>query len=173
MEEKLTLGDSVKKWGIIYGLIGLIVALLSAIFDIQAMGTAGSIISSLVNIGIAFAIYFLATKEYRESNDGMLSFGQGFKIVALVGLLGGAIRAIGFYVYIKFIDSTFMDRVLEAQIQAQENMGASYDPDAVPEFMKFFQTAEFMGIASLIGAIFGFLILGLIAVAINKRTEDY
>jgi hypothetical protein len=173
MEEKFTLGDSVKKWGLVYGLIGLIVALLTAIFDIQAMGTAGSVISSLLNIGIAFTIYFLATKEYRESNDGMLSFGQGFKIVALVGLLGGTIRAFGFYSYIKFIDSTFMDRVLEAQIQAQENMGASYDPDAIPEFMKFFQTAEFMGIASLIAAIFGFLILGSIAAAVNKRTEDY
>ncbi|MFD2033439.1 DUF4199 domain-containing protein [Belliella marina] len=173
MEEKITLGDSVKKWGLMYGLIGLIVAILSAIFDLSTMGTAGSVIASLINIAIAFTIYFLATKEYRDSNDGLLSFGQGFKIVALVGLLGGVIRAVGTYIYIKFIDTTFMDRVLEAQIEAQEKMGATYDPDALPEFMKFFQTEEFMGIASFIGAVFGFLILGLIAVAINKRTEDY
>ncbi|MCH7413769.1 DUF4199 domain-containing protein [Belliella sp. R4-6] len=173
MEEKITIGDSVKKWGLIYGLIGLIAAILTAIFDLATKGAVMSIVTSLITVAIAFGIYFLATKEYRESNDGLLSFGEGFKIVALIGLLGGTIRAIGTYCYFKFIDTGYMDRVLEAQIEAQENMGVPYDPDAIPEFMKFFQTVEFQGIASILSAILGFLIWGLIAVAINKKTEEY
>jgi hypothetical protein len=172
MEEKISSSEVIKKWGLIYGLIALIVALLSVVFDMSSMGTTATIISSIVNIGIAFVIYFLSTKEFRESNNGLLSFGKGFKIVFVVGLIGGLIRATGVYFYIKFIDSSVLDKIMEAQIEAQEKMGSSYDPDAVPEFMKFFQTAEFIGLSSLFAAIIGALILGLIAVAINKRSEE-
>ncbi|WP_194976896.1 DUF4199 domain-containing protein [Aquiflexum lacus] len=173
MEEKISSSEAIKKWGLIYGLIALIVAILSIVFDMSSMGTTATIISSILNIGIAFAIYYLSTKEFRESNNDFLSFGQGFKIVFLVGLIGGAIRAFGTYLYIKFIDNSVLDKILEAQIEAQEKMGTTYDPDAVPGFMKFFQTAEFIGISSFLAAIFGALIIGLIAVSINKKTEDY
>ncbi|MCH7398742.1 DUF4199 domain-containing protein [Belliella sp. DSM 107340] len=173
MEEKITIGDSVKKWGLIYGLVGLILAILTAIFDLATKGFAISGMVTLASVAIVFGIYFLATKEYRESNDGLLSFGEGFKIVALIGLLGGVIRAVGNYLYIKFIDTGYLDRTLEAQIEAQEKMGVPYDPDAIPAFVKMMQTAEFQIISSFLMAILGFLIWGLIAVAINKKTEEY
>ncbi|MFT4857979.1 MAG: hypothetical protein ACI8YP_003673 [Algoriphagus sp.] len=173
MEGKLSLMDTVKKWAPIYGLVGLIIALLSAILDVQSMGIVSSIVSSLLNWGIAFGIYFLATKEFRTDNEDFLSFGEGFKIVALVGLIGGVIRAIGFYIYIKAIDPYYMERMIAAQIEAQENAGVAYDPDAVPGFMNFLQTPEFLALATIFSAIVGFLILGLIAVAINKKTEDF
>ncbi|GHB40871.1 DUF4199 domain-containing protein [Mongoliitalea lutea] len=171
MEEKLTIGDVVKKWGLIYGLLGLIVAILSIIFELHTLGTTATVVSSVLNISIAFSIYFLATKEFRTGNNDFLEFGQGFKIVALIGLLGGVIRAVGYYVYITIIDTGFLDWYTEQQLDAQEKAGV--DIDNLPEFVSFLMSPEFLALATVFGAIFGFLILGLIAASINKKTEDY
>ncbi|WP_215224564.1 DUF4199 domain-containing protein [Echinicola shivajiensis] len=172
MDDRMTIAETSKKWGLIYGIIGTIVVFISAMFDFSSKGFGAQAASALLAILIAFGIYFFSTKEFRESNEGLLSFGQGFKIVLLIGLIGGIVRSIAFYIYLKFIDTEYVQRIVEAQIEAQEKMGATYDPDNVPAFMKFFQSAEFFAGSSLINALMGAVIIGLIAVAINKRTNS-
>ncbi|WP_186758324.1 DUF4199 domain-containing protein [Echinicola salinicaeni] len=172
MDEQMTIGETSKKWGLIYGIIGAIIVLISAMFDLSSKGLGAQAASGFLGILIAFGIYFFSTKEFRDANEGILSFGQGFKIVLLIGLIAGALRGLVFYVYIKVVDTEYVQRIVEAQIEAQEKMGATYDPDNVPAFMKFFQTAEFFAASSLVNALMGALIIGLIAVAINKRTNS-
>ncbi len=170
----MTIGESAKKWGLIYGLIGFVVIVLS-----DLLGLAGNVVTSiiltLVTWGIAFTMYFLATKEYRDANQFM-SFGQGFKIVMLVGLLGGLLRSIVFYIYIKFIDTTYIQRVKELQLEAQQKMGLGDRQPVYPEGWEFLGSDNFLMIAQvgsqLILAIIGALILGLIAAAINKREDQ-
>lgn len=174
MEDNLTVSDVAKKWGVIYGLIGLIMLIFSAMFDVSTLGMTWQVLVFVITVGIAFTIYFLASKEYKESNSGLITFGQSFGIAILAGLIGGLIRAIGFYLYVKVIDTNYMDRVLEAQEQVRERMGApEIDPDQLPAFMKFFQTPEFLGISTLINAMLGALIIGLIVAAIVQKKEDY
>ena len=176
MENSKPISETVKKWGLIYGLIGVIYMFLSAMLGIQgdSSNIMMSIITSLITIGIAFTIYFLATKEYRSENSGLLSFGKAYVICLAVGLMGGLIRAIGFYGYMKFIDPNYVQSIVDAQMQAQENMGVSApDADSMPAFMQFFQTPEFFAISTLIAAIFGALIIGLIVSAINQKKEDF
>lgn len=174
MEEKLTISDVAKKWGLIYGLVGLIMLIFSAMFDLSTMGFVWQGLIFIVTVGIAFTIYFLASKEYKESNSGLITFGQSFGIAILAGLIGGLIRGIGFYLYVKVIDTNYMDRILEAQEEVRERMGApEIDPDQLPAFVKFFQTPEFLGISSLINAMLGALIIGLIVAAIVQKKEDY
>ncbi|UCS93407.1 DUF4199 domain-containing protein [Echinicola marina] len=172
MDDQMTIGEASKKWGLIYGIIGTIIILISAMFDFSSQGFGAQAASGFLSILIAFGVYYFSTKEYREANSGVLSFGQGFKIVFLVGLIGGALRGLMFYIYLKVVDTEYVQRIVEAQIEAQEKMGATYDPDNVPAFMKFFQSAEFFAGSSLINALIGALIIGLIAVAINKRTNS-
>ena len=74
----------------------------------------------------------------------------------------------------KFIDPTYVDSIIEAQMQAQEQMGGTApDPDSLPAFMKFMQTPEFFAVSTFISAIFGAIILGLIVAAINQKKEDF
>ncbi|GAB3658266.1 hypothetical protein GCM10028791_31090 [Echinicola sediminis] len=171
MENNVSISESGKKWGLIYGLIGVIVIFISAMFDFSTKGMGVQIVSGLITFAIAFLVYFFGTKEYRDGNGGLMSFGQGFKLVLLIGFIGGAIRAVGFYIYLKFFDTEYVQKIIEAQIEAQESMGATYDPDNVPAFMKFFQTAEFFAGSTLFNALMGALIIGLVVVAINKRSN--
>lgn len=175
MEQLNLFSETVKKWGLIYGLIGVIIVFISAMLGLQEAQSIGtSILSSVLTIGIAFAIYFLATKEYRTENNGLISFGKGYSICIVVGLIAGLIRGVGFYVYLKFIDPSYVDRIIEAQIKAQEQFGGSApDPDQMPAFLKFMQTPEFFAFSTFFAAILGALILGLIVAAINQKKEDY
>jgi uncharacterized membrane protein len=128
----------------------------------------------VVTVGVAFTIYFIASKEYKDNNSGMITFGQSFGIAVLTALIGGMIRAVGFYLYVKLIDTNYMDRVLEAQEEVRERMGApEVDPDQLPAFVKFFQTPEFLGISTFVNAMLGALIIGLIVAAIIQKKEDY
>ncbi|MBW3470485.1 DUF4199 domain-containing protein [Arthrospiribacter ruber] len=174
MEEKTTVGDVAKKWGLIYGLIGLIYIIVSTVFDFATQGVAMQVISFLVTLILAFTVYFLACKEYKDDNEGLISFGRAFGLIALIGVIGGAIRAVGLYLYLKFIDTDYLVRIQEAQEEMRERMGApEIDPDQIPEFMKFFQTTEFMGIATFINVMLGVLVIGLIVAAIVQKKEEY
>lgn len=174
MEETASTMDPAKKWGVIYGLAGLILSLMVSIFDLGTKGFAVQGVIFVITIGLACTMYFMAGNEFKKSNNGIITLGQGFGIAFVVGLIGGAIRAVGVYLYIKFIDTNYMERILEAQVEMQERFGgSSVDPDDLPEFVKFFQTPEFLGISTFINVMIGALILGLIVAAIIQKKEDY
>lgn len=174
METSNLFSTVVKKWGLIYGLVGVIFVFLSAMLGIQGGGKITSgIISWIITAGIAIAIYYVATKEYREENNGLLTFGRAYGICIVVGLIGGLLRGIGFYIYIRLIDPTYVQTIVEAQLAAQESFGGAPSPDQMPEFMKFFQTSEFFAGSIFFSVILGALIFGLIVSAINQKKEEF
>jgi len=163
------------KWGLIYGLIGVIYVFISAMLGLQGEGSiAIGIVAWLFTVGLAFIMYFLATKEYRGENGNLISLGRGFGINMLVGLIGGAIRGVGFYIYAKFIDPSYIQNMMEAQMEAQEQFGgASASTAELPGFMKFILTAEFYAGSTFFSVILGALIIGLIVAAVNQKKEEF
>lgn len=175
MENSNLFSEVFKKWGLIYGLIGVIYVFLTSMLGIQGGGNILlGILSWFFTVGLAFGIYFFATKEYRDGNQDQITLGRGFGLNMMVGLIGGSIRAIGFYVYIKLIDTKYVENIIEAQIEAQERFGGpSPSQDQMPEFMKFFQTPEFFAGSVFFSVILGALIIGLIVAAINQKKEEF
>ena len=175
MENSNLFSEVSKKWGLIYGLIGVIYVFLTSMLGVQGGGNMLiGVLSWLFTAGLAFGVYFFATKEYREGNQDQITLGKGFGLNMMIGLIGGLIRAIGFYVYIKFIDTSYIDSILEAQIAAQERFGGpTPSQDELPEFMKFFQTPEFFAGSVFFSVILGALIIGLIVAAINQKKEEF
>ena len=105
MEKTNLFSEVFKKWGLIYGLIGVIYVFLTSMLGIQGGGNlVVGILSWLFTAGLAFGIYSFAIKEYKENNEDQITLGKGFGLNMMIGLIGGLIRAVGFYVYIKFID---------------------------------------------------------------------
>lgn len=163
------------KWGLIYGLIGVIYVFLFAMLDLQAQGSIFiGIADWVLKVVLAFLIYFLATKEYRGENGNLISFGRGFGINMLVGLIGGVIRGVGFYIYAKFIDPSYIQNMMEAQLEAQEQLGGGSAPTAeLPGYMEFILTPEFYAVIYLILVIWGAVIFGLIVAAVNQKKEEF
>ncbi|MFC5193119.1 DUF4199 domain-containing protein [Algoriphagus aquatilis] len=175
MEKTNLFSEVFKKWGLIYGLIGVIYVFLTSMLGIQGGGNlVVGILSWLFTAGLAFGIYSFAIKEYKENNEDQITLGKGFGLNMMIGLIGGLIRAVGFYVYIKFIDLNYVQRIIEAQMEAQERLGGpTTSPDQLPEFMKFFQTPEFFAGSVFFSVILGALIIGLIVAAINQKKEEF
>lgn len=175
MESSNLFSDVYKKWGLIYGLIGVIYVFITAMLGIQTGGNfLVGILNWLLTVGLAFTVYFLATNEFKKGNNNLMSLGKGFSLCLMIGLIGGAIRAIGFYSYMKFIDTSYVQNIIEAQMQAQERFGGTApSQDQLPGFMKFLQTPEFFAGSAFFSVIFGALFLGLIVAAINQKKEEF
>lgn len=168
MEEEISSGGIGRKYGLIFGLIsGLIfVATSAGRIDLSFAGI-------LVTWGVVIGVFVFAVKEYRTANGGFISFGKGFGINMWVALIGGIVRSVIQYVY-TIVDPEYLDYAKELRENSPFG-GPPQDSNAeIPDWVEFFNTGEFIAIASFISAIFAGLIFGAIVSAIMKNeAEDF
>ncbi len=169
MENEISTSQYGKKWGLIYGLVATIIALVPLLLEKQMAWTG------FLNVAIAIVCYAMATKEFKTDNGGFMSFGEGFRISMLAALIGGILRSVVSYVYGKFIDPTVQDRIQEAMVDTWTEQGMT--PEQIEQAQGFamgFTNPEVGLISGIIVALLGGLIWGSIVSAINKNeAEDF
>lgn len=165
--EKVTIKQLGMKWGVILALISF------AYFMILNMaGLAGEDAYGYVGYIFTIVIFVLAHKAYKEEGDGFMSFGEGFKIGALVTIISSVISSILTYIYIKYVDGSMLEIIKDKAIADMEENGMSEDEiDTAMGFTEMFMNAEAMLIMGLIfGVIFG-CIIALIVTAFTKNAD--
>jgi len=107
------------KWGLIGGLITIIVGLLSS----YLLGMYNSKMIQYVEILLMIAILVFGLFEYRDKlNGGFASFKELFKVGLMIGLVFAIISTIWSLIYINFIDTELIARTLlqtEIKLEAQ------------------------------------------------------
>lgn len=158
-------GQVAKKYGLILGIISIAFFLVT-VFGNLAGNSAVSWLGAIPTI----AIIFLAHKEFKEQGDGYMSFKQGLGIGTLISLISSVISSVFTFVYVSFVDSTFMDTIKDKQIEKFEEQGMS--GDQIEQAMGF--TEIFMSpMAMLImGIIFGVIIGVIISLIISAITKN-
>lgn len=123
---------------------------------------------------ITIAIIFMAHKYYKDYGDGFMSYGQGIGISFWIGTISGVISSIFMYIYVKFIDTGFIDMMKEKQIeQFQENNMSDEQIEQAMEFSAMFMTPEAFLIFGIIGGIITAIIIGLlVTVFTQKKNPD-
>ena len=167
MEETITTGKIGKKYGLIYGLVGLIAAIIPMVLEIQS----GILI--VVPTIVAIVIYVFADKEFREANGGYMSFGEGFRINITAAVIAGVIRSLGNYLYIKVIDPGYQERARQLSIDKMREQGMS--EEQIEQSMGFVGTMGNPELGILLGivwAVLGALIVGSIVAAILKNEKE-
>jgi hypothetical protein len=167
MEENITTGQIGKKYGIIYGLIGTLIAVIPMVLEIQNnwIGMLGTV--------LAIIIYIIATKEFRADNGGFMSFNEGFKITMIAAAIAGVIRAAVTYIYIKVLDPGFSERMRETMIETWQSQGLS--DEAIETSLRFAGGISNPEIAAMLGvgtALLGGLLWGSIVSAVNKNESE-
>lgn len=129
-------------------------------------------ISIITGLAIGITCLLLGMREKRAATPADKSWGYGSALgtgvmIALFGILFGAIYN---YAYFAYINPSFQEIVLEAQIMAMEekNVPASQIDAAIPMMQKFMSP----GVMTAFGAIMGFfwlLVLSLILAAFVKN----
>ncbi|WP_343030474.1 DUF4199 domain-containing protein, partial [Fulvivirga aurantia] len=71
---------------------------------------------SWVGLIPTIALIVMAHNQFKSEGDGFMSYGQGLKIGMLVVLISSIISTVFFYVYIKFIDDTFIAAIREKSV---------------------------------------------------------
>lgn len=119
---------------------------------------------------VPIILLVLAHKYYKDNGDGFMSYGQGLSIAFWMGLISSVISSIFTYLYVKFIDTGFIDLIKERQIQAMEEKGMSDEQiDQAMQIASMFMTPEAMLIFGLIAGIIGTLIIGLIVTIFTQK----
>jgi len=165
-----TQGVTVRSAGIRFGLIG---AVISIVFFL-ILNVAGVDMTrwywSWIGYSITVVLMILVHKFYKENGDGFMTYGQGVGIAFWLGLTSGVISSIFTYLYIKFIDTGFLEMVKEKQIEEMQNRGLSEEQiDQAMQFASMFTSAEAIFMFGLVGAIIATVLIGVIVSIFTQK----
>ena len=156
--------------GVRFGFIGALVSITYFLI----LNLAGLEVTrglwSWVGYLITLVILVFAHKYYKERGDGFMSYGQGVGIALWFGLVSGVISSLFTYVYIKFIDTGFLELVKERQIEQLQQQGFSDEQiDKVVEASSVFMSPEAMLLFMVLGSIIASIIIGLIVTIFTQK----
>ncbi|MBK6977859.1 MAG: DUF4199 domain-containing protein [Cytophagaceae bacterium] len=153
--EKVSSARIALKWGLIYGIVSIVVALVSYNTDLWK----NWIVSLLVTVILFFGVMYFSLSEYKSLNGGFMTFGQGFGLGMLTIFTGGLISIIFDFSYKKYIDPNLIDMQLEMTREQYESMGMS--EEQIEMALEKAQSYMSSGMAVLFGMI-SILVIGLI-----------
>ncbi|MGI9552595.1 MAG: DUF4199 domain-containing protein [Aurantibacter sp.] len=175
MEEEQTSQQShVIKWGLIIGIINIIVVLLVYMVDVTMM-VGFSFLGIFLVLNIALIIY--AGIEWRKANGGFLSFKSAFLTTfftfVVAGLLGTAFNLLLYNVIDTGLSETLTDASIEQAESMMERFGMPEDQmDEALEKARADATDRFSIGGQLMGFVYGLIfyaVISLIVGAIIKR----
>ena len=156
------------RYGIIFGIISIVYSLILNITDLAFTNRALSWVSFIILI----VAIVLAMREFKQQNNNYMSYGQGLGIGTLVTTVSSFLGGVFTYIYVKFIDTGFIDKMREMQVAELEKKGMNDDQieQAVAMSEKMMTPGMIVVFAILGGLFFGFL-LSLLISALLKRTR--
>jgi hypothetical protein len=119
---------------------------------------------------LIIALLVLAHKYYKDNGDGYMSYGQGIGIALWLGIISALISSIFTYLYIKFIDTTFVETIKDRQMEAMQEKGMSDEQiDQAMQFSAMFMSPEAMFFFILFGGVVATIIIALIVTIFTQK----
>lgn len=157
------------KYGLISGAIGV---LFNLVMYITGLNRTPSIqIIQWLTVIIPIVFMYLAIKTYREEiGNGWISFGKAFNQAFTVGLVGGLIGSVYHFLYLKFIDPTYGDYLVQVQLEkmSEQRMSDEMIDQGMKQMEPFMTPPVQFGFA-IFFSLFIAAVLGLIMAAIMKK----
>jgi hypothetical protein len=171
MEETTTPSISTRSVGIKYGLVMAVISIAyfvilntAGVDMTQGIGRWGSLV-------FYAGIIFLAQKNFKDQGDSFMSYGQGMGISFWISLVSSVIGSIFTYLYVKFIDTGYIQQMMDKQREQME-AGGNLSEDQIDNAMSMtakFMTPEMILVFGIIGGIIMILIVGLIVTIFTQK----
>jgi len=167
--EKVTTRGAGVRYGLFLGGISIVSFLVMAISGMRPDGPG-----RWISVVFSFVLIYLAHKYYKDNGDGFMTIGQGVGIGFWAGLVSSVLSSVFMYIYVKFIDSGFIDMIKETQLEEMQKRGMSEEQiDQAMKIAGMFTSAEAIFVFGLIGGvIFGIGIGLLVAFFTQKKNPD-
>lgn len=132
-----------------------------------------SIVTFLVAMLVNITGIMLAHRAFKQSNGGLMTYGQGVILALLLMLCWGLASALFNYVYVHYIDSEFVDKLQAGMVEFMERnrVPESEIEKGTARFAEMksdFGKSMFSGLTSGLG--FG-TVLGLLVSIFTKRNR--
>lgn len=175
MEETTVPPVSTRSVGIRYGLImGVIGIALFVIFIAAGVDIQGP--ARWLNVLVLAVVIFLAHKYFKENGDGYMTIGQGTGIGFWMCLVSSSLSSVFTYVYVKFIDTGFIQQMMDKTREGMEEKGTMSEEqvDQAMAMTAKFMTPEMMLILGLVfGVIFGVIVALIVSLFTQKKNEAF
>jgi hypothetical protein len=125
------------------------------------------------SFAVLIAGMVLAMQNFKQNNQGFMSFGQGVGIGAVLSAVVGVLSGIFSYVYMSFIDPEVVGRMSEkirADMEARGGMTDEQIDQAMAMSAKF-MNGPFTLVAALLGTVLIGVILAMIISAFIKNAQ--
>jgi hypothetical protein len=170
METSDTPSVTTRETGIRYGLY---LAGVSIVYFLT-LTIAGIDMTTGVQRWVPYVFYlgliFLAHKYFKENGDGFMTYGQGVGISFWLGLVSSVIYGAFFYIYVKFVDASFLDMIKDRQMEEMANRGMTDEQiEQAMQFAGAFTGAEAMLFFAVFFGILAIVICGLIISIFTQR----
>jgi len=154
------------RYGVIMAVISIVMFLVMSFANMDMSSGIGR----WAGIPIFLVVLYLAQKNFLDNGDGYMSYGQGIGITFWFSLISCVIYIVFFYVYIKFIDGSFIETVKQQQIDQMAERGMSDEQiEQAMGFSASFMTPEMMGVFGFLGAMFFDMLCGLILTIFTQK----
>jgi len=166
--EKVSTARIALKWGLIYGLLSIVVNTIIYTFNLMEQQWINLVFSFV----LSFGILYLAFKEFRDLNGGFMKFGQGLGLGMLLFVTGGVLISVYDFVYKKLIDPSVVDKLLEITERQYEKAGMS--PEMIEQALetaKPWMTGPLAPVIMIFSIAFIGFICSLIMAAIMKKNQ--
>lgn len=165
---KLVAMKNLMNWG---GILGL--ALIACSLGLYLAGMNESSAAQWLSYAVIAALIYLGTKAKRESNGGLISYGQGLGTGLGIAFFGSIMVAFYTFVFFKFIDADMLEQLI---LRAEDQLYEQGMPDdqiemAMQYTRKFMQPVPMAAMVVLSYTFVGFVI-SLITAAILKKDGD-
>ncbi len=157
---------------------GVILGVASVILSLVMYATGNYLnphwINSVASIMLFIGLIVLGTKQFKEANNGLLTWQQGVKIGVGIAIIAGLIVVIYNYIFMTVIEPDFIEKVTAIQNEKMLEQGLSEKQiEAANEMGKKFQSPLIMSSLGIISyAIGGFIVAAITAAILKKTTEE-
>lgn len=170
MEETATPSGDKRSIGIKYGLISTVIGIvffLVLIFSGQNPLTFQW--GWVVSVTATIVLVVLAHKEYKEENNGFMTYGEGIGIGFWFMLVGVVVGVLFNYVYTNFIDPNLMVDFYENQYNQMQQQGM---PDGQIEVAQTWTKKLFWIIATVMAAFTTMAMVLIITIFTQKKPPE-
>ena len=153
-------------YGGMTGLVLFLVFILSGILGTRVSGIMQVTGYAALGLGI-----FIGTKNYRDEElNGSITYTTALYSGFLISFFSSILIAFAVFLYVKFVDSSIIEKIMEQTEQNMLDSGRSDEEiEKAMEAAKLFMNPPSMGIFSVLGYTFFGTLLSLVTSAFVKR----
>jgi hypothetical protein len=161
------------RYGLIGGLIYCIYTLIGSMSGLTTgdFGMVASSLSSLLVFVVSIGLIVFAVKKHRDKElGGYISIGRVIVIGLVVSLISWGISTLFTYVYINFIDPSFLDNIMANMEEMMTSFGLPEEQleEAINQTRKGFEPARMIKNLLIMTGVFGLIISGIVGLIMKK-----